>query len=153
MPQRRRGNVPEIDLSTRKKPTFYEEMVLRNPPNLRQSPGQVAAAASDELDADSSPELRMAIDMAREGDDIILMPYQPTRTINPGRPRTRAIGYNAASRTMWIRFREPRPGLPGAVYEYYDVEPRHWKNIKRVKSPGQYINRQLNNYPYNRTDI
>src|SRR5574341_92880 len=34
------------------------------------------------------------IEMAVNGDDEALLPYQPTPTINPGRPRTLAAGYD-----------------------------------------------------------
>ncbi|MDP9870352.1 MULTISPECIES: KTSC domain-containing protein [Streptosporangium] len=83
-----------------------------------------------------------ALEMARQGNDIYLMPYQPTPSINPPRPRTLAAGYDKTTNTLRVRFRN------GQVYGYYDVPANIWRNFKRQKSPGRYINRVLNFYPY-----
>jgi len=103
------------------------------------------AYASQEEQQD--PELAAAIQAAKNGDDSLLLPYQPTPSINPPRPRTLAAGYDAKSQTLRVRFRD------GAIYEYHEVPPRVWRNFKRVKSPGRAINRTLNHYPYNRMDL
>lgn len=87
-----------------------------------------------------------ALEAAQSGDDSLLLPYQPTPSINPPRPRTRAAGYDAETRTLRVRFRD------GTVYGYYDVPPNVWRNFKRVKSPGRAVNRTLNNYSYARED-
>lgn len=87
-----------------------------------------------------------AIQAAKDGDDSLLLPYQPTPSINPPRPRTLGMGYDADTQTLRVRFRE------GKGYEYYGVPPRVWRNIKRVKSPGRAINRTLNMYPYAEAD-
>ena len=84
----------------------------------------------------------LAIQAAKDGDDSLLLPYQPTPSINPPRPRTLAAGYDPKTQTLRVRFRD------GIGYEYYDVPPRVWRNFKRVKSPGRAINRTLNYYPY-----
>ena len=86
----------------------------------------------------------LAIQAAKDGDDSVLLPYQPTPSINPPRPRTMAAGYDKDTQTLRIRFRER------AVYAYNEVSPREWQNFKRVKSPGRYINRVLNFKPYYR---
>jgi hypothetical protein len=91
-----------------------------------------------------SYETALAMQDAREGDDSLLLPYQPTPSIDPPRPRTLAAGYDAKTKTLRVRFRD------GVGYEYYDVPPSVWRNFKRVKSPGRLINRTLNNYPYAR---
>jgi len=83
-----------------------------------------------------------AIQSAKAGDDTELLPYQPTPSINPPRPRTLAMGYDPETKVMRVRFRE------GAGYEYYDVSPREWNNMKRVKSPGRAINRVFNHKDY-----
>ena len=84
----------------------------------------------------------MAIQAAKAGDDTELLPHQPTPSINPPRPRTLAMGYDRDTKVMRVRFRE------GAGYEYYDVSPREWNNMKRVKSPGRAINRVFNHKDY-----
>lgn len=88
--------------------------------------------------------MQHAITMAINGDDEELLPYQPTATINPGRPRTLAAGYDDKSMTLRIKFRE------GEIYTYYQVPPSIWYKFQRAKSPGRYINSTLNRYPYSR---
>lgn len=109
---------------------------------------QVSAASQEPARAEANRrmtyETALAIQEAKLGDDTILLPYQPTPSINPPRPRTMAAGYDRQTKTLRIRFRE------GAVYAYNDVPPRVWNNFKRVKSPGRFINRVLNNYDYYR---
>lgn len=85
-----------------------------------------------------------AMSRARQGDLTELLPYRPTPSINPPRPRTQAMGYDRDTQTMTVQFRE------GAVYEYHNVSAREWNNMRRVKSPGKAINRTFNDKPYNR---
>lgn len=89
-----------------------------------------------------SQETSDAIQLAKDGDDFDLLPYQPTPSINPPRPRTLAAGYDRDAQTLRVRFRN------GQVYGYYNVPPNVWRNFKRVKSPGRAVNRTLNNFPY-----
>lgn len=89
-----------------------------------------------------SEDLADAIQLAKDGDDTELLPYQPTPSINPPRPRTLAAGYDKDSETLRVRFRN------GQVYGYYNVPPNVWRNFKRVKSPGRFINRTLNGFAY-----
>lgn len=84
------------------------------------------------------------IQLALLGDDSKLLPYQPTPTINPGRPRTLAAGYDERTMTLRVKFRE------GEIYEYYNVPPSVWYKFQRVSSPGRFINTTLNHYPYHR---
>jgi hypothetical protein len=102
----------------------------------------VSAASQEPARAEAartmSYETALAIQEAKLGDDTILLPYQPTPSINPPRPRTVAAGYDRENKVLRIRFRD------GAVYGYADVTEREWRNFKRVKSPGRYINRVLN---------
>jgi hypothetical protein len=91
-----------------------------------------------------SPQLVHEILLAIEGDDEALLPYQPTPTINPGRPRTLAAGYDERSQALRIKFRD------GEYYTYYNVPPSVWWKFQRAKSPGRFINSTLNNYPYSR---
>jgi hypothetical protein len=84
------------------------------------------------------------IQMALIGNDRPLLPYQPTPTINPGRPRTLAAGYDERTQTLRIKFRD------GEIYEYYQVPPSVWWKFQRAQSPGRYINTALNRYPYSR---
>lgn len=94
-----------------------------------------------------SYETAMAIQEARDGDDSDLLPYQPTPSINPPRPRTVAAGYDKETQTLRVRFRD------GTPWEYYNVPPRVWGNFKRVKSPGRFIARTLDNYQDGRGDF
>jgi hypothetical protein len=88
--------------------------------------------------------LQQEITLALNGDDEKLLPYQPTATIDPSRPRTLAAGYDSNSQTLRIKFRD------GTYYTYYNVPPSVWWKFERASSPGRFINSSLNNFPYNR---
>lgn len=92
----------------------------------------------------STPDVLSDIQMAVQGYDKPLLPYQPTPTINPGRPRTLAAGYDDRTQTLRIKFRN------GEIYEYFQVPPSVWWKFQRAESPGRYINTILNRYPYKR---
>jgi hypothetical protein len=91
-------------------------------------------------------EVIEAKEMAWAGDDTELLPYQPTSSINPPRPRTRAAGYDPASQTLMVRFRDGTRNNPRASWNYYNVPPRVWSAFQRVKSPGRYINTMMDTY-------
>jgi hypothetical protein len=105
-------------------------------PGGASSPEQARASINRDFD------VKAAIAEAQGGDTSILLPYQPTPSINPPRPRTLAAGYDAKEKTLRVQFRN------GQVYEYYDVPPNIWRNFKRVQSPGRAVNRVLNNFSY-----
>src|SRR5213592_473533 len=132
-PRRRRGQVPTVG-----KPTPVVKSAQASAQELGVSrstgTGQAAKAAADR---DMDYETALAIQAAKDGDDSLLLPYQPTPSINPPRPRTLAAGYDPKTQTLRVRFRD------GVGYEYYNVPPRVWRNFKRVKSPGRAINRTL----------
>ena len=92
-------------------------------------------------------ETAQAMQAAKEGDDSLLLPYQPTPSIEPGRPRTLAAGYDERTKTLRVRFRD------GTAWCYYDVPPATWRNFRRVRSPGRFINRVLNNFEYGPDDF
>lgn len=79
----------------------------------------------------------------------------PTKTINPPRPRTMEAGWQridnldhpAYPGILRVRFRD------GTPWEYYQVPSSVWQRFKRVQSPGRFINRVLNQYPYGRGDF
>jgi hypothetical protein len=79
----------------------------------------------------------------------------PTKTIAPQRPRTLEAGWErvpnpdhpAYPGILRVRFRD------GTPWEYYQVPSGVWQRFKRVQSPGRFINRVLNNYPYGRGDF
>jgi len=79
---------------------------------------------------------------AYAGEDTDLLPYRPTPTINPGRPRTLAAGYDENSMALRVKFRD------GAVYVYNNVPPSVWYRFQRASSPGRFINSVLDRYPY-----
>jgi hypothetical protein len=88
--------------------------------------------------------LEEEIELAINGNDRSLLPYQPTPTINPGRPRTLAAGYDERSQALRIKFRD------GEYYTYYNVPPSVWWKFQRAQSPGRFINSTLNSHPYSR---
>lgn len=119
------------------------------PPTVSRAVDYAHGAAARAEAARTMPlEEESAIARARAGDPSELLPYAPTPSINPPRPRTVAAGYSKETETLRVEFRE------GAIYEYYNVPQRVWRNFRRVKSPGRAINRTLNAYPYSRrTDL
>lgn len=148
MAARRHGGpvIPQVNTSrpTRNTGNAYDRVMLGNTPppapparTSRQNP--TARAATRRV---MTEDLADAIQLAKDGDDLELLPYQPTPSINPPRPRTLAAGYDRDSQTLRVRFRN------GQVYGYYSVPPNIWKNFKRVKSPGRAINRTLNGFSY-----
>jgi hypothetical protein len=108
----------------------------------------VSAASQEPARAEANRkmtyETALAMQEAKLGDDTVLMPYQPTPSINPPRPRTLAAGYDKSTETLRIRFRD------GPIYAYSEVSQREWNNFRRVKSPGRFVNRVLNDHPYYR---
>lgn len=106
--------------------------------------GFASSASRTKAMRDLNYDTSLAIIEARDGDDKSLLTYQPTPSIFPPRPRTLAAGYDKSTETLRVRFRD------GTPWEYYDVSDREWRNFKRVRSPGRYINRVLNSHPYSR---
>jgi len=117
-----------------------------NPQSAPNPASSVLDLNATKTQADRLTDLHVyqEIEMAIEGDDKPLLPYQPTPTINPGRPRTLAAGYDERSQTLRIKFRD------GEYYTYYKVPPSVWWKFQRTNSPGRYINTTLNNHPYSR---
>lgn len=150
MASRRRVSVPSIaDMmrGQRSSLTAYEREVLgaANQPSVSgrgRGAAGIGVSARAQAQQRMDHELAMAMQEAKEGDDTDLLPYQPTPSINPPRPRTLAAGYDKNTGVMRVRFRE------GAVYGYANVTPREWTNFQRVKSPGRAINRTFNAKPY-----
>ena len=88
-----------------------------------------------------------AIDLEQKNTDAgqsVDITVAPTRTSNPGRPRTLAAGYNYETDTLRVVFRE------GAVYDYFDVSTAEWTQFKRSASPGRFLNRRLSGNEYTR---
>jgi hypothetical protein len=106
--------------------------------------GAGTAAARQDQAHRRSDDLQDFERLAQTGDDSALLPYTPTPSTNPPRPRTMAAGYDSQAQVVTVKFRE------GAVYQYYGVPQNVWRNFRRVKSPGKFINRTLNNFDYTR---
>lgn len=56
--------------------------------------------------------------------------------------------YDSGARQIQVEFRNN-----GAPYVYEEVPPNIWRNMRRSASPGRYINRTLNNFPYYRNPV
>lgn len=80
-----------------------------------------------------------------DGEDVRIS-VAPTRSSNPGRPRTVAMGYNYSADTLRVVFRE------GAVYDYFGVSTTEWWRMRRSASPGRFINRVLAQHEYTRIE-
>lgn len=96
-------------------------------------------------------------DEAPERDEIIFT-LDPTNTSDPSRPRTEKAGWRRTGRnaagtvgTIVIQFRTgAAAGGDTAVYEYYDAPYAYWRMMRRNRSTGGVINRNLNNLRYAR---
>lgn len=128
-------SAPRRDVRVRGQDDAMRRGVPKPPPVSNARDWADTETAKEEAEGTLSPFLQEALRRARSGDDSMLLPYQPTPSINPPRPRTLAAGYDRTSKTLRIRFRD------GVGYEYYNVSPQTWQNFKRVKSPGKAINR------------
>lgn len=152
MAAKRRVTVPSVaSIQARERrgsggSTPYERAILSGASNSGRTnnsgPSGAGLSARARAQRNMSYETALAIQAAKEGDDTELLPYQPTPSINPPRPRTLAAGYDPDTQTMRVRFRD------GDIYEYYNVTAREWRNFRRVKSPGRAINRVFNHKPY-----
>jgi len=110
---------------------------------------EVAAREQALADAKQRGRTARAIEAAMNGDDTALFTVDMAqRSSNPARPRAIAGGYDSASETVRIRFRPEGKHPEGAVYEYYQVPRAVWKNLLRANSPGRFIDRVLDTYPY-----
>lgn len=56
-----------------------------------------------------------------------------TSTSNPARPRTLRAGYEHATGTLTVIFRD------GTWWNYYNVPPDMWNGFKNSKSKGRYL--------------
>lgn len=55
----------------------------------------------------------------------------------------RSVGYEAKSRILEIEFDS------GAVYQYLDVPPRTYEELRAAESKGRYFNSEIrDSYPY-----
>lgn len=103
--------------------------------------GQNFGAAA-ETQLQNNRNLSQNLELAYSGDDSALLPWRPTNTSNPARPRTVAAGYDRQNHILFVRFRD------GAGYEYHDVTQSQWREFRSNPSPGRYINRVLNYHTY-----
>lgn len=100
-----------------------------------------SAPGAGEVDQDSA-------DNSDIPEDI---PQSPAKTSNPARPRTQSQGYDAATKTLQVTFRQSAAaGGETAVYNYYDVEPALAAAYLKSSSPGKFINRNLAGKAYGR---
>jgi hypothetical protein len=145
--QKRVNRVPRIQpVRGRAGSAWDREFLGAVPETNRVAPSSYLDVNATRNQAGRLTDLRLyqEIEMAINGDDEPLLPYQPTPTINPGRPRTLAAGYDERSQSLRIKFRD------GDYYTYYNVPPSVWWKFQRAQSPGRYINSTLNSFPYSR---
>lgn len=148
MPRRKAGNrIPPIQPTNRRAGSAWDAMFLGND----QQANRVSPSSYLDLNSVRNQAARLTdqylateIEMALNGNDEPLLGYRPTPTINPGRPRTLAAGYDERSQSLRIKFRD------GAYYTYYNVPPSVWWQFQRAQSPGRFINSKLNSFPYSR---
>lgn len=93
-------------------------------------------------------------DLRAQSSMTLKHPDRPEGPSNPRRPRAEAAGYDSRSETVRIRFRVGADSRfpQGAVYEYYGVPRNVWRNLQRSASPGRFVDRVLDTYPYASVD-
>jgi hypothetical protein len=62
--------------------------------------------------------------------------------------RVAEAAYDPANQRLYVRFIKPVP--EGTPWEYDGVTPSEWRNFRRAKSAGRYVNRVLNYKAYHR---
>lgn len=142
-PNRRAGSAWDREFLGQNRYGPSEPVAARTSIPNRGSFGDSAALGAASR-RNTDPDVLNDIQLAQQGFDKPLLPYQPTPTINPGRPRTLAAGYDDRTQTLRIKFRN------GEIYEYFKVPPSVWWQFNRAQSPGRFINVTLNRYPYKR---
>lgn len=119
-----------------------------SPPGTREELDEAVSRAAAKL----SPAKGLALQRAFAGDDSLLLTKRPTNSSDPPRPRTLAAGWDADSKTLFVRFRgrhlSGNDYADGVGYEYYGVTRADWREIRDGPSPGKYINRVLNKKRY-----
>lgn len=132
--------------------TLFDLPAIPNAPKPPKAPKVTSPAPSTirPHDSDHALDPRFRKNFRRRiqpADDEGYRWWAPTSSSNPARPRTLQAAYNANERTMRVVFRD------GTPWEYYGVEPITWQRFKRSASPGRFINRILNGYPYARGEF
>lgn len=84
---------------------------------------------------------------SKAGNSQNLLPYDPTATTDPSRPRTLAAGYDSNNKILRVRFRD------GTPWEYFGVPEDVWDGFQKTSSPGRYIASVLDNYTYSKGDF
>jgi len=62
--------------------------------------------------------------------------------------RVSEAAYDPRNQKLWVTFMKPTPNRVEYVYD--QVPPNVWRNLRRSQSPGRFVNRVLNSYPYHR---
>ena len=71
-----------------------------------------------------------------EGEDDYAI-YAPTASTMPARPRTLEMTYSPSRQILRVVYRN------GGTYEYYEFPRSLWQQVKRVKSPGKFLDRRV----------
>lgn len=69
---------------------------------------------------------------------------RPTSWVALDSSRVRDARYDPGNMQLQVHFRD------GTPWVYEDVPPNVWRNLKRSASPGRFVNRVLNDFPYHR---
>lgn len=124
-----------------------EQMRAQETQRRRTREGITAAILGDD-------SILFTQDLRAQSSMTLKHPDRPEGPSNPRRPRAEAAGYDSKSQTLRIRFRVGADSMfpQGAVYEYYGVPRNVWKNLQRSASPGRFVDRVLDSYPYASVD-
>ncbi len=128
-----------------RRPTFprRREPTTGTPdPNQLELPGIARTVVAPEGGVFDPPPLNpeQIEDPEPETGQIAQLTEVPTKTTNPARPRTIAAGYDNATRTLSVVFRD------GTPWNYYDVTPLQAANFRRAQSKGRFIRLYLDGH-------
>lgn len=58
-----------------------------------------------------------------------------------------SIGYDAASQTLAIRFKDRKTGAPTSLYHYSEFTPENWEAFRNAESFGSHFGRFIKPFP------
>lgn len=127
------NRINPISWITRRRPR--EAVVAPGGRHEYSTPAEYIKTTQDDYSAADKPTSDSNLEwFAEEGgaDSDIPLSFG-TRTMNPGRPRTRVAGYRDG--TLSIEFRD------GAIYNYDGITPEQWQEVQRTQSTGKWMAR------------
>lgn len=130
--------------------SYVEDDLLSAIPVERSRAERAEAIAFARNEALNDYDPQSAVNQASDAADWARGPSRlsevPTATSNPARPRTVAAGFDPATNTLTLVFRD------GTFYNYYEVSRQEWNTFKELPSKWEYIRNSLDSHPRGEAD-